>query len=464
MSLVLTGDASHVSTPLTATIVGMASAAGLIRVQTSAPHHFGSGDYVHIVTITTVIDTYYVIDVIDSTHFDLVGSTWTGTGTGTATDVSLTPQFQVPTDGDTASLQLSGMLSALQALADRTQALKTGQVQQSMHVAFVSTTSTVIIPPWVTHILCMGCGGGGGGGGGMGGIINVTSGQQYASGGGGGGAQLGVSFATKSAATSLDVTIGAGGAGGAGSAGAISPASAGPGLKGDATVVARTDGPLFGIPIANFYGGPGGGAGSNEVLALFAGTPVYTPGGGVGPGGFFRNGNASKRSRLAPGPMQLINIDNAGGVLSVPGGAWPARVYTDPVGQMGFGEGGASMATAGAAAYTAGTSYDGAPSTTNNDGGTAGTEGTYSGSYAGGAAGGGGGGGPFAFGGNGGDGGDGSGSTTATSGTAGTTTGGGAGGGGGGGGGNGNSVTAGNGAAGGAGGAGAVWLVFFVSQ
>src|SRR5215471_2694056 len=134
----MSGDPSHISTPLTATIVGMASAAGLIRVQTSAPHHFASGDYVHIQTITTVIDAYYVITVIDTTHFDLVGSAWTGTGTGTATDVSLTPQIQVPTDGDTFSLQLAGMLSALQALTDRTQYLAKKTTQRTITSVFVT--------------------------------------------------------------------------------------------------------------------------------------------------------------------------------------------------------------------------------------------------------------------------------------------------------------------------------------
>ena len=463
MSLVLSGNAGNVSTPLTATIIGMASAAGLIRVQTSAPHHFATNDYVHIQTITTVIDAYFPITVIDTTHFDLVGSAWTGTGTGTATDASLTPQIQVPTDGDSASLQLSGMLSALQALCDRTQYTNKKLVQRTAQFVHVTSSGNVVIPPWCTHFLILGCGGGGGGGGGMGGLVDVTSGQQFASGGGGAGAQLNFCFDRPNNATSLDVVIGAGGLGGAGSVGGVTPANANPGLHGDSSTVTYHDGLLFGVTFATFYGGAGGGAGSNEAMALLAGAPVYTPGGPPGPGGFLRNA-ASKRSRFAPGPAQLINIDNAGGTLTVNGGNWPARVYTDPVGHMAYGEGGASMATAGSIAYhSAGVSYDGAPSTVGWAGGAAGVEGTYSGSYAGGAAGGGGGGGPFAVGGVGGNGGNGSGSGAATNGTAGTTTGGGAGGGGGGGGGNSDPGPAGDGAAGGNGGVGAVWILFFTS-
>ena len=86
MSYVLSGDADNVTTPLAATISGMANnGSGAIRVLTAAPHHYATGDFVHIVTITTVIDTYYSITVIDANHFDLVGSTFTGTGTGTGT-------------------------------------------------------------------------------------------------------------------------------------------------------------------------------------------------------------------------------------------------------------------------------------------------------------------------------------------------------------------------------------------
>jgi hypothetical protein len=465
VSLVVSGNAGNVTTPLAATIIGMAdNGSGVIRVQTSAPHLFATGDYVHIVTITTVINTYFSITVIDATHFDLDGSTYTGTGTGTATDASLTPQIQVPTDGDTFSLQLSGMLSALQALCDRTQFLRKAQVQKSTAVVLVIASGNVVIPPWATHMLLLGCGGGGGGGGGMGGFENGGTNHQFSSGAGGAGAQLNSAFALPLGATSLDVVIGTGGLGGAGSIGAALPLDAARGIHGLPTTIARHDGFLAGIVFASFFGGAGGGGGSNEVDATSTTVPVYTPGGEAGPGGSFRNA-ASKRSHRAPSPAQMYNIDNNAGTLSVVSGAWDTRVYTDPIGQRGYSEGGASMATAGNATYAAGTSYDGAPSTTGEAGGLAGTQGTAASGNQPGAAGGGGGGGAFGPGGNGGNGGNGS-TGIATVGTPGANAAANTGGGGGGGGGGGNTsalLTNNDGAAGGNGGSGAVWIIFLAA-
>src|SRR5580698_4334068 len=125
MSDVLTGSASNVTTPLVARIIALANnGSGAIRATTVAPHLFGSGDSVAVAVTssgTPVVVGTFTIAVIDSTHFDLVGSTYTATGVGNASDLSLTPQIQVPTDGDTFSAQLSGLLSAFQGLMDRTQ-------------------------------------------------------------------------------------------------------------------------------------------------------------------------------------------------------------------------------------------------------------------------------------------------------------------------------------------------------
>ena len=121
--LVLTGTASAVTSPLTATILSLSNnGSGAVRVLTSAPHLFGNGDTVRISDIGHLIGDY-VITVVGSTTFDLVGSTYTSTGTGTAKDLSLTPQVQVPIDGMTGSLQQSGMISTFRAILDRTQAL-----------------------------------------------------------------------------------------------------------------------------------------------------------------------------------------------------------------------------------------------------------------------------------------------------------------------------------------------------
>ncbi len=123
MSEILNGDSSHITTPLVRTVTALSSGGGgAVRVTTSAPHLFGPNDNVAIAT--AVISGTFRIAIIDPTHVDLVGTVYTSTSTGTASDLSLTPQVQVPTDGDTFSAQLSGLLSAQQALLDRDQFLQ----------------------------------------------------------------------------------------------------------------------------------------------------------------------------------------------------------------------------------------------------------------------------------------------------------------------------------------------------
>jgi hypothetical protein len=244
MSLILQGDASHVQSARTATVVGIASnGSGAERVETSAPHLFGDTDFVQLrVTISAVaVVQSGTIQVIDSTHFDLVGSTFTATGTGTATDLSLTPAIRVPTDGDEGSLQLSGMLSALQALADRTQALRTLAIDRSVLIAVVTTTSSIPIPPWCTAFLVVGAGGGGGGGGGSCGnnvSASFVSGNVQVPAGSGGAGAPEVLFPVTSipvGTTRIDVVIGAGGAGGAGVVAGTLPSAAGVGNDGGTT-------------------------------------------------------------------------------------------------------------------------------------------------------------------------------------------------------------------------------------
>ena len=130
MTLVLNGTPANVTTPITANVSAIANnGSGACRVQTSSPHFFGSGDSVAAVTQT--VRGRFQIVVIDATHFDLTGSTFAGTGIGTVTDLSLTPQVLVPTDGDPLSMQLSGLLSAQQAHLDRTQYLQAQAVAES---------------------------------------------------------------------------------------------------------------------------------------------------------------------------------------------------------------------------------------------------------------------------------------------------------------------------------------------
>lgn len=123
MSVALSGDTNNLTSPLQANVTSTAdNGSGAIRVQTAAPHLFGSGDVVEVFTDTS--EGTFSITVSDSTHFDLVGSTFTSSGSGEAVDFSLTPQILVPTDGDTFSSQLSGLLSAFQGVMDRTQRLQ----------------------------------------------------------------------------------------------------------------------------------------------------------------------------------------------------------------------------------------------------------------------------------------------------------------------------------------------------
>lgn len=129
MSIVITGSSANITAPLTATVTALANnGSGEIRATTSTPHLFGNNDTILLTTSTYVLQ--YPIAVIDATHFDLVGSTYTATATGTAEDLSITPQIQFPTDGDTFSAQLSGLLSSSQALCDRTQYLMAKAVPQ----------------------------------------------------------------------------------------------------------------------------------------------------------------------------------------------------------------------------------------------------------------------------------------------------------------------------------------------
>lgn len=143
MSAVLTGSASNVTTPLVASVVSLANnGSGAIRVQTSLPHLFGNGDTAAMICGPS-LQGQFVITVIDSTHFDLVGSTFTSTATGSATDLSLTPQIQCPSDGDAFSAQLSGLLSAYQGTLDRTQFLQLQAFAQKASVTSIMAGALV---------------------------------------------------------------------------------------------------------------------------------------------------------------------------------------------------------------------------------------------------------------------------------------------------------------------------------
>lgn len=118
MPAIINGNPANVTTPIVRTIASMANnGAGAYRVLTSAPHFFGDRDDVTITGTGTTADGVWVISVVDSTHFDLVGSMFASSGTGTATDYSLSPQMQVPTSGDAAVAPVSTWAAIADKLA-----------------------------------------------------------------------------------------------------------------------------------------------------------------------------------------------------------------------------------------------------------------------------------------------------------------------------------------------------------
>ena len=126
MAIVLSGNPSHITSPLVAQVTTIGNnGSGAIRVYTATPHQFGPGDSVRVYAGSGA-DGVFTANIITSTQFDLVGSTYVGGSgdAGFAYDQSLTPPILFPTDGDTFSQQLSGALSGVQALCDRTQYLQ----------------------------------------------------------------------------------------------------------------------------------------------------------------------------------------------------------------------------------------------------------------------------------------------------------------------------------------------------
>lgn len=145
MPNVISGNAANVTTPLTRNVTGAVSAGGLIKITTSTSHLFSTSDIVTLQNVGGVpaANGTWVITVVDSTHFTLNGSTFSGTFTtgGTATDYSLTPSFGVVADGE--QLTYDNLVVAFQALADRTQYLATRDR---------STATTLAVAPSVFNV------------------------------------------------------------------------------------------------------------------------------------------------------------------------------------------------------------------------------------------------------------------------------------------------------------------------
>lgn len=127
MPSVYTGNPTNITSPLAATVSGATgNAVSPIVITTSSAHGYASGDHVMIkgASGNTAANGEWVIIVTDATHFSLTGSTGNGTWTsgGTCTNLSFTPQFNIPSDGDPQNV--SSVNVGAQMLADRSQWLK----------------------------------------------------------------------------------------------------------------------------------------------------------------------------------------------------------------------------------------------------------------------------------------------------------------------------------------------------
>lgn len=361
------GNPANITTPLNRTIVDCTSGAGgLVMVETSASHLFATYDYVTISGVlgTTEANGTNQIEVVDATNFLLVGVPFVTaySSGGSVDDISLTPYFQIPDDGESGTAQ--SIEASIQMLADRSQfiwghlvgSLGSGLLQADQFTADDSWQA----PPGVNRVFLMGYGAGGGGGGGAGGSTSAT--RRSGGGGGGGGALMSTATVSVTPGTSYAITIGVGGSAGGGAG--VENDTGGPGGDGSDTYFAG---------LARFQGAQGGQGGSQAALA--------------GP----------NQNRLAfGGGATLRSRDSA-----FTTGAFASRPHAFPDG----------IASGGLAYVYAdnGYSFSGAdsPISIGGDysGGASATDGADDSPYLGGGPGGGGGAGPYGSGGNGGDGG-----------------------------------------------------------
>lgn len=364
MSLVYTGNPANVTTPLARTITNATNATPIV-ITTSADHLFATFDRVKIEGVggNTAANGTWAITKLTATTFSLDGSVGNGayTSGGTATNHALTPQFTIPSDGDVPDA--ASVNVALQALADRTQALAARLGAPTVYNIIASGTWTA--PANATRALVEMCGGGGGGADGATEGVSATN-HSNCGGGGGGGAQLVARLLEVTPGGIYDVTVGAAGA-------------------------------------AN------GGAGGDSIFAVSMGAEIMRARGAGGgkPGGFTAT-NTEKRFAYG-GAAVKDNIVGQYGVISIdPVGSFPGRTMnlTRAPQSGGFGTSGVS----GGVSY-ASEEGDGGDSVQGFTGGTraAGSLPSDSGTYRAGGTGGGGGAGPFGNGGNGGNGGSGNG-------------------------------------------------------
>lgn len=357
------GNPANITTPITRTITNCAAGGGLVEVTTSVAHLFSTFDYVYIagVTGTTEANGTFQITVITSTTFRLVGVPFVNAyiAGGSVDDLSLTPYFEIPDDGEAGTAQ--SIEASIQNLADRTAFIWLNSISEQVQSQTFTANGSWVAPRGVTKALLMGFGGGGGGGSGADGTNGAN--DVAAGGGGGAGALLQMQIVTVVPATSYAVTIGTGGAGGA-------PAFTA-GVAGNSTT--------FGS-LAEFRGGSGGAYGPNvDYTAL----KVLVPG-GIPTFSASRGGapiiDTSTFSPL-PSMLMLEGPSNGGssGLYQSPFGAAKessaGNYAPNVIGGAGGGAGGAAGAnTAGFGSGAGGGGGGGGPNGNGGAGGAGGAE------------------------------------------------------------------------------------------
>lgn len=126
MPSIYTGLPGNVSHSLSRTVSAATNATPIV-ITTTADHLFATGDTVIVASVAgnTAANGTWTITKVSATTFSLDTSVGSGayTSGGTAVDVSLTPQFQIPSDGDGPFIKAADVAVGFEALADRDQHL-----------------------------------------------------------------------------------------------------------------------------------------------------------------------------------------------------------------------------------------------------------------------------------------------------------------------------------------------------
>lgn len=355
----------------------------------TGPNTASQGAYVSGAVVNV---SMWTITVVDATHFSLNGSFGNSayTAGGLATNGSLTPPFNIPSDGDVFNAAAFNV--GFQMLADRTQNLNR---QLTLKTAIFTASGTWIAPVGCTQVLLIGCGGGGGGS--IGAQATTATNRAASGGAGGGGSLLGTFAVPVTPGASYAVTIGAGGTSGNdggdttfGSLATFAGAQAGA-LPGITTAAATQDAVTSGG--SSIRGAP---SNSGVMLAGLTTNNLFMP---LGPGsGGYGVAATGVFNTLVPGSRNTVGgfaggAGGSSGALSGTfyGGGTPGGGGAGPFGaggaggtsgggnNGGAGGGGGAGTSAAATAYGAGGGGGGAGGHGSTSGGSGGNGGSGAG-------------------------------------------------------------------------------------